>query len=227
METSAGPPPRATSDRTTLNRHAERGSHEIADARQILAHALVGHIGVIDAAGFPVVLPVAVAPSGDEVLCHGSTGSRLFRAVAAGAPMCLTVTHLEGLVLARSAFESSMNYRCLVAFGVARVLQGSDKAAALRVLTDHLSPGRWDRLRPLTRKEIAATEVLALPLTEFSVKSRTGGPDDPAEDLQWPVWAGVIPLVLQAGPARPEPGSVGRPAPETPTGVRPSRPPLG
>jgi nitroimidazol reductase NimA-like FMN-containing flavoprotein (pyridoxamine 5'-phosphate oxidase superfamily) len=194
------------SQRTQLSRKAERGSHERRAADEILAEALVGHLGFLDGTGQPIVLPVAIAPHGDQVLVHGSTGSRLFRTLAAGAPTCLTVTLLDGLVLARSAFESSMNYRSLVAVGVAAELTGDDKERALRVLTDHLTPGRWDALRPMTTKEVAATMVLALPLDDFSVKARTGGTDEPAEDLGWPVWAGLLPVVTGTGTPVPEQG---------------------
>jgi nitroimidazol reductase NimA-like FMN-containing flavoprotein (pyridoxamine 5'-phosphate oxidase superfamily) len=194
------------SHRTDFTRKAERGSHERRLADGILAEALVGHIGFLDATGQPVVLPVAVAPDGDRVLFHGSTGSRLFRTLASGVPACLTVTLLDALVMARSAFESSMNYRCLVILGAAVELTGADKDHALRVITDHLTPGRWDDLRPMRRKEVAATTVLALPLAEFSVKVRTGGTDEPDEDRTWPTWAGQVPVVVTTGVPVPEPG---------------------
>jgi nitroimidazol reductase NimA-like FMN-containing flavoprotein (pyridoxamine 5'-phosphate oxidase superfamily) len=192
--------------RTDFTRKAERGSHERSLADAILAESLVGHLGFLDATGQPVVLPVAIAPDGDRVLFHGSTGSRLFRTLASGVPACLTVTLLDALVMARSAFESSMNYRSLVILGAAVELDGADKERALRVITDHLTPGRWDDLRPMTRKEVAATSVLALPLVEFSVKVRSGGTDEPAEDLAWPAWAGQVPVVVTTGVPVPEPG---------------------
>lgn len=207
------------SPRTTPSRLAERASHDLATARRIVADALVAHVGVCDPEGRPVVLPVAVAPDRDRVLFHGSTGSRMFRAMAAGQPVCLTITHLDGLVLARSAFESSMNYRCLVVLGTAEVLRGEEKERALRTLTEHLTPGRWDSLRPMIAKEVAATTVLALALTEFSVKTRRGGPEDP-DDADWPIWSGQLPIRTIAAAAVPEPGSEGRPAPELPKGLR-------
>lgn len=208
------------SSRTQLTRKAERGSHERAAADEILAEALVGHLGFLDATGQPIVLPVAIAPDGDRVLFHGSTGSRMFRTLASGAPMCLTVTLLDGLVLARSAFESSMNYRSLVVVGRAEELTGDDKVAALRVLTDHLTPGRWEALRPMTAKEAAATLVLALPLADFSVKARYGGTDEPAEDLSWPIWAGQLPVVVGTGTPVVEPGvPAGVTAPTAPRAV--------
>ena len=205
--------------RTTPSRDADRVRHDRAAADQILAESLVGHVGVLDPEGRPVVLPVAVAPDGDRVLFHGSTGSRMFRALAAGGPMCLTITHLDGLVLARSAFESSMNYRCLVILGTSQVLAGAQKEDALRTISEHLTPGRWDSLRPMRTKEVAATSVLALPLVEFSVKTRQGGPDDP-EDADWPIWAGHLPIRASAGTAVPEPGSADRALPALPGALR-------
>lgn len=202
-------------DRTTPSRDPHRASYDLAEAHSILAAALIGHVGAVRPDGTPVVLPVAVAPDGDRVLFHGSTGSRLFRDLAAGAPMCLNVTHLDGLVLARSAFESSMNYRCLVALGTAEVLAEADKQDALRRLTEHLAPGRWQELRPIAVKEIAATTVLALPLTEFSVTIRTGGPND-HDDAEWPIWAGQVPIRAEPGEPVPEPGSQSRPGPALP-----------
>jgi nitroimidazol reductase NimA-like FMN-containing flavoprotein (pyridoxamine 5'-phosphate oxidase superfamily) len=190
--------------RTQLTRKPDRGSHEAELAEQILAESLVGHLGFLDETGQPLVLPVAIAPDAGRILIHGSTGSRLFRTVAAGAPICLTVTVLDALVLARSAFESSMNYRSLVVLGTATELAGPEKEHALRALTEHLTPGRWETLRPMTRKEVAATSVLALPLAEFSVKARSGGTDEPDEDASWPTWAGQLPVVTSVGVAVPE-----------------------
>ena len=214
------PGPDSPTARTTPSRHADRASYAIDSARAILADALVGHLGVLGPDGWPVVLPVAVAPDGDRVLMHGSTGSRMFRSLAGGAPACLTVTHIDGLVLARSAFESSMNYRSLVVLGTAESLDGAEKEVALHTLSDHLAPGRWDLLRPMRAKEVAATTVLALPLSEFSIKSRAGGPADP-EDADWPVWSGQLPIGMFAGALIPEPGSADRPEPQPPTGINP------
>lgn len=206
-------------DRTTPSRDPRRASYDLAEAHSILAAALIGHVGAVRPDGTPVVLPVAVAPDGDRILFHGSTGSRLFRDLASGAPVCLTVTHLDGLVLARSAFESSMNYRCLVALGTAEVLADEDKQDALRRLTEHLAPGRWESLRPMLAKEVAATTVLALPLTEFSITIRTGGPADP-DDADWPVWSGHVPIRTEPGVPVPEPGSENRPGPAIPAALQ-------
>ena len=141
-----------------------------------------------------MAIPVAYARDGDCVLFHGSTASRLFRLCAAGAPVCLTVTLLDGLVLARSAFESSMNYRSAMVLGHCSVLHGSMKLAALERISDHLMPGRWPEIRHPSVQELRATAVLELPLDECSVKISDGGPDDPEEDIPIPVWAGVLPL---------------------------------
>jgi nitroimidazol reductase NimA-like FMN-containing flavoprotein (pyridoxamine 5'-phosphate oxidase superfamily) len=205
------------SARTAFTRKPDRGSHDLAEARAVLAEALIGHVGTVDPSGAPLVLPVAIAldPDADRVLFHGSTGAGMFRLLAAGAPACLTVTHLDGLVIARSAFESSMNYRSVVVLGTCEVLVGADKHAALRVITDHLTPGRWDAARPMRSSEVAATLVLALPLAEFSVKSRDGGPNDD-EDAPWPVWAGHVPVRMVAAAPIPAPGSDAHPAPQVP-----------
>ena len=191
-----------TSPGATDRTRVRRGSHKAVTDRAVL-HAildagLVAHVAVVDA-GQPFVVPVAYARSGDQVLFHGSTGSRLFRMLADGQPTCLSVTLLDGLVLARSAFESSMHYRSAMVLGTATRVGPDGIVGALRVLTEHLIPGRWDRLRPPTRKELAATAVLELPLGEWSVKIGDGPPEDDPADLEAPVWAGVIPLVVVPG----------------------------
>jgi hypothetical protein len=179
--------------RTRINRLPEKAVTDRAVLHAVLDAALIAHVGVVDEAQ-PYVLPMACARDGDRLLLHGSTGSRLMRLLAAGSPCCATVTLLDGLVFARSAFESSMHYRSAMVFGVASRLEGEHATDALRVLTEHLLPQRWDTLRPPTRKELAATSVLALPLDEWSVKVSDGPPDDPEEDLDAAVWAGVLPL---------------------------------
>ena len=159
----------------------------------ILDAGLVAHVAVVDAEQ-PFVLPVAYARDRERVLLHGSTGSRLFRALAGGAPMCLTVTLLDGLILARTAFESSMRYRSAMVVGRAQALDGDDAEVALQRLTERLTPGRWEQLRPPSRKELAATTVVSMSLDEWSVKVSAGDPEDAEEDLAWPVWAGVVPI---------------------------------
>lgn len=166
----------------------------------------MAHVGLTGPGGQPLVLPVAFARDGERVLIHGSTGSRLFRRLAAGEPTCLTVTVLDGLVVARSAFESSMQYRSAMVLGRCTALRGPAKRAALDVITDRLLPGRLVDVRPPTRRELAATLVLALPLDETSVKVSTGPPADPPADAALPVWAGVVPLRERAGAPVPAPG---------------------
>ncbi len=185
-----GSTPRTKGRRLNHNEVRDRDSlYAVLDA------GTVAHVAVVDETGQPFVLPVAYARDGESVVFHGSTGSRLFRALAAGAPTCFTVTLLDGLVLARSAFESSMNYRSAMVLGTCTSLTGDAKAEALRIITEHLLPGRWEHARPMLRKERAATIVLSLPLDEASVKIRTGGPaDEPADDIALPIWAGHVPM---------------------------------
>lgn len=172
----------------------------------VLDSGRVAHVATVDAEGQPYVVPVAYARHGDVVLVHGSTGSRLFRSLAEGAPTCLTVTLLDGLVLARSVFESSMHYRCAMVLGVADPVEGEAKLTALERITEHLMPGRWADARRPSAKELAATLVLSLPLEEWSLKVSAGPPDDAVEDLDLPVWAGVLPLRETAGAPVAAPG---------------------
>lgn len=191
-----------STDRTRVRRLPDKAVTDAAVLHAVLDAGLVAHVGVVDD-GMPFVVPVAYARRGDEVLFHGSTGSRLFRLLAAGQPTCLTVTLLDGLVLARSAFESSMNYRSAMVLGVARRLEGDDELDALRTIAEHLMPGRWEDVRKPSPKERAATLTLALDLAESSVKVSVGGPDDDSDDLADPVllrlWAGRVPLAEAFG----------------------------
>ncbi|PKH42820.1 hypothetical protein SAMN05192575_10357 [Nocardioides alpinus] len=202
--------------RTDVRRLPEKQVHDVVSLHAILDDALQASVG-IQVDGQPYVLPMACARDGDALLLHGSTGSRLMRAVAAGAPVCVSVTHLDGLVYARSAFESSMRYRSASVLGVASEVPADERLRALEVLTEHLLPGRWAELRAPLAKEVAATMVLRLPLDEWSVKVSTGFSEDPAEDLDQPVWAGVVPLEVvrgapldapDLGPGRPVPAYV-------------------
>lgn len=190
-------------ERTRIRRMPERTVRDADVLHAVLDAARVAHVAVVDESGQPYVLPVAFARRGDDVVFHGSTGSRLFRSLAAGQPTCLTVTILDGLVAARSAFESGMNYRGVMVLGVARRLAGDDELDALRVITEHLMPGRWAQCRQPTAKERAATLTLSLALDECSVKVRTGGPEDDPADLGDPVysriWAGVVPIAEVLG----------------------------
>ncbi|PWU52799.1 pyridoxamine 5'-phosphate oxidase family protein [Micromonospora globispora] len=208
--------PRAVggTDRTRVRRLPDLAVHDRAALHAVLDAGRVAHLAIADGAQ-PYALPVAYARDNDRVLVHGSTGSRLFRHLAAGAPACLTVTLLDGLVLARSAFESSMNYRCAMVLGELTALHGDEKLAALERLSEQLLPGRWAVIRPPSAKELAATLVLALPLDECSVKISAGPPDDPEDDLDRPVWAGVVPIVESYGPPQPDPRlRVDQPPPE-------------
>lgn len=190
------------SPRTRIRRLPEKSRSERAELDAILDVALIAHVGVVDDA-WPYVIPMACARDGDRLLIHGSTGSRTMHLMAQGAPVCATVTHLDALVLARSAFNSSMNYRCAMILGTASPVD--DQLAALRILTEHLLPGRWAVLRPPTRKELAATSVVELPLTEWSVKVGEGPPHDDPEDLHADVWAGTVPLETNFGLPIPAP----------------------
>ncbi|MGE3813306.1 MAG: pyridoxamine 5'-phosphate oxidase family protein [Candidatus Nanopelagicales bacterium] len=186
-------PAPGSTERTRVRRLPDKAVTDRAALHQVLDAGLVAHLAVVDD-GQPYVVPVGYARDGDRVIFHGSTGSRLFRALAAGAPTCFTVTLLDGLVLARSAFESSMHYRGAMVLGSCSVLEGAEADDALRLISDHLLPGRWDDIRPPSRKELAATLVLALPLDEASVKISAGPPDDDPDDLDRAVWAGVVPI---------------------------------
>jgi nitroimidazol reductase NimA-like FMN-containing flavoprotein (pyridoxamine 5'-phosphate oxidase superfamily) len=194
-----GLPQPGSTPRTQLRRIPERAVHDRGALDAVLDAGLVAHVAVTEDDGQPFIVPVAYGRDGDRVLFHGSTGSRLFRGLAAGQPTCLTVTLLDGLVLARSLFESSMNYRGAMVLGRCAELTGDDKVHALKVISDHLLPGRWDEARQPSKKELAATIVLALSLTEASVKIRDGGPEDPPEDVAIPIWAGEIPITHSFG----------------------------
>ena len=172
--------------------------HELAALHDILDASVVAHVGVVTD-GQPFVMPVGYARDGDRLLLHGSTGSRLFRALGSGDPACVTVTLLDGLVAARSLFESSMHYRCAVVLGHGQAVRGKDKAAALDLLGGALLPGRLVDARPPTRRELAATSVVAMPLDEWSVKVSNKPPAVVDEDAGWAPWTGVVPLRIAAG----------------------------
>jgi nitroimidazol reductase NimA-like FMN-containing flavoprotein (pyridoxamine 5'-phosphate oxidase superfamily) len=184
--------------RTKLRRMPERGSHDRAVLDAILDEALVCHVGFVEEDGRPVVIPTGFVRDGDRLILHGSKASRMLRHLAAGKDVCVTVTLIDGLVLARSGFNHSMNYRSAVVFGRATPVPDTEKEAALRVYMERLLPGRWDSLRPASAKELLATEVVSLPLDEASAKVRDYGVKDDAEDAAWPVWAGIVPLALTA-----------------------------
>jgi nitroimidazol reductase NimA-like FMN-containing flavoprotein (pyridoxamine 5'-phosphate oxidase superfamily) len=186
-------------ERTRVRRKPERASYDRSQAYAILDEGLVCHVGICTDDG-PVVIPTTYARMGDHLLVHGSPASRLLRGLSGGIDVCVTVTLLDALVLARSAFHHSMNYRSVVVFGQAEAITDLDaKRAAMDVLVDHIVHGRARDTRAPTDKELKSTLVLSLPLDEVSVKVRTGGPIDDAEDMELDVWAGVVPLTIVAG----------------------------
>jgi nitroimidazol reductase NimA-like FMN-containing flavoprotein (pyridoxamine 5'-phosphate oxidase superfamily) len=192
-------------DRTTISRHDERGSYDREVAYAILDEGLVAHVG-LDTGNGVMVIPMTYARLGDELILHGAVASRWLSSFEKGRPISVCVTILDGLVLAQSAFSHSMNYRSVVAFGEARVITDPEKkAAAFKALLDHIIPGRWDDSRQPDKKETDATTVLAMPVDEASVKTRSGPPKDAAKDLDLPHWTGVIPLRLTSGAAIPGP----------------------
>jgi nitroimidazol reductase NimA-like FMN-containing flavoprotein (pyridoxamine 5'-phosphate oxidase superfamily) len=179
---------------TPVKRIPHKESHDRKDLLEILSRSRVAHVAIDD--GGPIILPVAIAPwkEGNELLLHGSAASRLFRKLSEGAPACVSLTILEGLVLARSAFESSMNYKSLIAFGSGRSLDEGEKEEALLALTEHLFPERTKELRDSTEKELKATTIIAFPLDDYTVKVSDKEPEDPESDLSERVWAGVVPV---------------------------------
>ena len=192
-------------DRITVKRLPLRGAYDRATVEAILDAALICHVGFV-ADGHPVVIPTIHARAGDAIYLHGSPANRMLRTIKDGTEMCLTVTLVDGLVLARSAFHHSMNYRSVVVFGRAALVEDqAEKAAAFRALVEHVKPGRYDLVRPPSEKETRGTLVVRLSLAEASAKIRTGPPIDEEDDLGWPVWAGEIPLRLAAGEPVPDP----------------------
>src|SRR5579862_6085122 len=184
--------------RTTINRMRKRGTYDREVIHAILDRSIVCHVGVV-VDGTPRVLPTLHARLDDSVFIHGAASNRMLRTAAEGIEVCLTATLIDGLVMARSAFHHSVNYRSAVIFGVAtEVTDRERKLAAMRALVEHIAPGRWDNSRQPNPKELAATSILELPIAEASAKVRTGGPLDDEEDYALPVWAGVIPLTTRA-----------------------------
>ncbi|PYU08582.1 MAG: pyridoxamine 5'-phosphate oxidase family protein [Acidobacteria bacterium] len=188
----------ATSDRTRLVREPQRAVYDRELIYKILDEGFVCHVG-FTADGQTFVIPTMYARVGDALYFHGSAASRMLRGVSTGLNVCITVTLADGLVLARSVFNHSMNYRSAVALGNATIVdEAKEKLDALRAFTEKIMPGRWNDARQPNEKELRATSILRLPLTEISAKVRTGGVEDDAEDYALPVWAGVVPLRLVA-----------------------------
>jgi len=194
----------APSARTRVVREAERGVYDRAAVYEILDAGFLCHVGfVVD--GQPFVIPTSYGRAGDQLYVHGSAASRMLRQLDQGVPVCLTVTLLDGLVLARSVFNHSMNYRSVVVLGTAAaVVDPEEKLEALRRIAEHILPGRWAESRQPTAKELKATLVMRLPIDEFSAKVRQGPPVDDPEDYTFPVWAGVVPLNMVAGKPIPD-----------------------
>src|SRR5215469_12894581 len=193
----------STTERTTLHRLRERGATDRSALYDVLNAGLICHLGVI-IDGSPVVLPTGYGRIGEILYLHGSSANRSFQ-FAEDQDICVTVTVIDGLVCARSVFHNSMNYRSAVIFGTARVVTDADeRLAAIQAITEHLIPGRWENSRKPTRKELAATVVVALALDEASVKVRTGMPKDDEDDYELDYWAGVLPITLSVGSAEPD-----------------------
>ncbi len=204
----------APSERVRVRRKRERGSYDRALIDAILDEALIAHLGIADEHGQPFVIPTLHARCGDVVYCHGSAASRTLRALAGGAPACLTVSLIDGLVLARAAMHHSANYRSVMLIGTARTVSDPvEKRAALEAVVEHIVPGRASEVREPSENELRATAVVALPIEEASAKVRTGPPLDDEDDYELSAWAGVIPLSLAAGAPVPD----ARLAPGTPT----------
>jgi nitroimidazol reductase NimA-like FMN-containing flavoprotein (pyridoxamine 5'-phosphate oxidase superfamily) len=193
------PDPFTASSRTRLVREPQRAVYDRAAAYKILDEGFICHVGfVVD--GQPFVIPTSYGRVGDNLYIHGSSASRMLRNLDQGIPVCVTVTLLDGLVLARSIFNHSMNYRSVVILGRAvAVSNREEKLEALRLLSEHLIPGRWEDSRQPNEKELKATLALRLPITEFSAKVREGDVIDDEEDYEFSTWAGVIPLTTVAG----------------------------
>jgi len=185
--------------RTRVVRESQRAVYDRDAVNQILDEAFVCHVGFV-AGGQPYVIPTAFGRDGDMLYIHGSVASRMLRNLEQGVPVCITVTLVDGLVLARSVFNHSMNYRSVVVLGTATLVDDpGEKLAALRVLSEHIRPHRWDDSRQPNEKELKATSVLRLPINEFSAKIRVGPPVDDEEDYSFPTWAGVITLEVKYG----------------------------
>jgi nitroimidazol reductase NimA-like FMN-containing flavoprotein (pyridoxamine 5'-phosphate oxidase superfamily) len=192
------------SKRTQVQRLPDRGKYDAETIHAILDAAFVCHVGfVVD--GQPFVIPTNYARDGQKLYLHGSSASRMLRTLAGGIPVCVTVTHVDGVVMARSAFHHSVNYRSVVALGTAVPVEDRDeKMHALELFTNHVAPGRWNEVRTPTDQELKGTSVLALDLAEASAKIRTGGPKDDPEDYALPIWAGVVPMRVVAGDPLPD-----------------------
>ncbi|HEY1739096.1 MAG TPA: pyridoxamine 5'-phosphate oxidase family protein [Acidimicrobiia bacterium] len=202
----AAPREGPSSEFTRIRRQPARAAYDRDAVHSVLDAALVAHVGFVDD-GRPIVIPMLFGRDGERVFLHGSVASRLQRTLATGIDVCLTVTIVDGLVLARSAFHHSMNYRSAVLLGRAVPIAPDDKAHALRCIAEHLTPGRWDESRAPTEPELKQTAVLELQVEHASAKARVGGPIDDPADIDLPIWAGVVPITVEYGEPITEPDS--------------------
>ena len=192
-------------EQNRVNRHSERGRYDRHEIYPIIDEALICHVGIV-ADGQPFVIPTIHARLGDTLYLHGAVASRMLRHIRDGNTICAEFTLLDGIVFARSVFNHSMNYRSAVVFGLGRLVESdSEKMSALEAITEHIARGRWSEAWLPTRKELAATLVVAVPIDSASAKVRSGPPGDDAEDLSFPVWAGVLPFRQQPLPPVPDP----------------------
>lgn len=204
-----------STERTTIQRLAYKASNEQADLYSILDDNLVAHVGLVEN-GQPIVIPMTYGRSGNTLYLHGSTGSRLMRLLAENPNVCVSITELNALKVARSTFNSGMHYRAAVIFGKAKLVEESEKLAALDALSDGLIPGRNPEARPTTKKELAATIIIAIELDETSVKISKNEVDDPEEDVNLGYWAGIVPIKTVAGePVPADQESASLPVPES------------
>lgn len=188
------------SERTKVKRIPKRGHYDRETIYPIVDEALICHVGFVNEAGQPFVIPTIHARDEDSIVLHGANASRLLKTAGSGMPMCVTVTHIDGLVLARSVFHHSMNYRSAVLFGTGVIITDEAEAVeAMRILTDHIMPSRWEDARQPSPKEINATTMVRMHIEEASAKIRTGGPSDDEPDYDLPIWAGVVPMTTQFG----------------------------
>jgi nitroimidazol reductase NimA-like FMN-containing flavoprotein (pyridoxamine 5'-phosphate oxidase superfamily) len=190
----------STDSKFHVRRQSDREIFDRDAINTLLDNQYVAHVGFVDPdVHLPFVIPMGFARDNDRILLHGSTGSRMMMAIATGIDICVTVTQLNAIVVARSAFNSSMNYESVMIFGKARVLAAGEKDLALEAITEKLVPGLWEYGRPMTAKEAAATMIVELPIERFSAKARSGDPIDEDSDLDLPIWAGILPISTAVG----------------------------
>ena len=200
----------STDSKYHVKRHDDREVFDRDAVNALLDSEYVAHVGFIDAdINEPFVIPMAFARDKDRILLHGSTGSRLMMQLAKGAQMCVTVTKLNAIIVAKSAFNSSMNYESVMIFGQGKRLEDSEKLAAMDLITEVLVPGMVNYARPTTAKEAAGTMIIEVPIEKYSLKSRTGGVNDEPEDKELSIWSGIIPLSCVKGEPITAPDSLG------------------